>query len=100
MELLGRLRAAFARRTAISRNTAGIRPKSERADFLQTVRKLAGFGAVRNSGGLGLVGYLRRPERPLGGFGSARVWRVTRPQAAIAAIIASTPRMLNARRRL
>jgi hypothetical protein len=72
----------------------------------QTVRKLPEFGvkqreerAVRESERLGLIGRLTRPKRRPGPQ-CAQIEPRDPPQAATAAVMASTPRMLSARRKL
>ena len=81
------------------------RPKLPCAKVKQTVRKLPEFGvkqreerAVRESERLGLIGRLTRPNRP--GPQCAQIEPRDPPQAASAAVMASTPRMLSARRKL
>ena len=76
------------------------------AGFIQTVRKLPEFGvkqreerAVRESERLGLIGRLTRPKRRPGPQ-CAQIEPRDPPQAATAAVMASTPRMLSARRKL
>ena len=73
---------------------------------LQTVRKLPEFGvkqreerAVRESERLGLIGRLTRPKRRPGPQ-CAPIEPRNPSQAATAAVMASTPRMLSARRKL
>ena len=73
---------------------------------MQTVRKLPEFGvkqreerAVRESERLGLIGRLTRPKRRPGPQ-CAQIEPRDPPQAATAAVMASTPRMLSARRKL
>ena len=75
------------------------------AKILQTVRKLQDLSiewgkerAGRDFGCFRPVGRLMRPERA-SGHPHARGWAAP-PQAATAAVIASTPRMLRARRKL
>ena len=76
------------------------------AKIKQTVRKLPEFGvkqgeerAVRESERLGLIGRLTRPKRRPGRQ-CAQIEPRNPPQAATAAVMASTPRMLSARRKL
>ena len=74
--------------------------------FMQTVRKLPEFGvkqgeerAVRESERLGLIGRLTRPKRRPGPQ-CAQIEPRDPAQAATAAVMASTPRILSARRKL
>src|SRR4029077_5553131 len=86
--------------------SAAVFPVSRAASVTQTVRKLPEFGvkqreerAVRESERLGLIGRLTRPKRRPGPQ-CAQIEPPDPPQAATAAVMASTPRMLSARRKL
>src|ERR1700722_16563377 len=81
-------------------------PECCQAGMVQTVRKLPEFGvkqreerAVRESERLGLIGRLTRPKRRPGPQ-CAPIEPRNPSQASTAAVMASTPRMLSARRKL
>ena len=105
--LAGLVPAIHAAPVSTTSPTFGGRPAPPRAKIKQTVRKLHDLGiewarerVALEWGVFGFVGRRMRPERRPGRPVSARIRPHRLAQAATAAVIASTPRMLRARRKL